>query len=146
MDSWFDLVGSRQHGVASNEVICWLADHPLNALQMAMTSHETQSRIWQIFTDWPTSNAKRETKSNKNQEYHDVVAIKRLLTDKTVPQKNHGQTMLKMSSIPDLKRPTAPKILISLITIMQRTTNKNAAGLHRISKRFDQPKIETLKP
>ena len=146
MDSWFDLVGSRQHGVASNEVICWLADHPLNALQMAMTSHETQSRIWQIFTDWPTSNAKRETKSNKNQEYHDVVAIKRLLTDKTVPQKNHGQTMLKMSSIQDLKRPTAPKILISLITIMQRTTNKNTAGLHRISKRFDQPKIETLKP
>ena len=31
----------------------------------------------------------------------------------TVPQENHGQTMLKMSSISDLKRPTAPKILNS---------------------------------
>ena len=85
-------------------------------------------------------------KATKIKNIMGVVPIKRLLTDKTVPQKNHGQTILKMSSIPDLKRPTAPKILISLITIMQRTTNKNAAGLHRISKRFDQPKIETLKP
>ena len=30
-----------------------------------------------------------------------------------IPQENHGQTMLKMSSISDLKRPTAPKILNS---------------------------------
>ena len=31
-------VGSRQRGVASNEVIGWLANHPSNALQMVMTS------------------------------------------------------------------------------------------------------------
>ena len=33
VDSCFDLVGSRQHGVASNEVISGLTDHPypLNA-------------------------------------------------------------------------------------------------------------------
>ena len=29
-----------------------------------------------------------------------------------------------------------------LYTMMQRTTNENAAGLHRICKRSDQPKIE----
>ena len=33
VDSCFDLVGSRQHGVAGNEIICWSTDHPypLNA-------------------------------------------------------------------------------------------------------------------
>ena len=30
-DSRFDLVGSRQHGVASSEVISWSTDHPLDA-------------------------------------------------------------------------------------------------------------------
>ena len=29
MDSCFDRVGSRQHGVASNEVICWSTDHSI---------------------------------------------------------------------------------------------------------------------
>ena len=37
---------------------------------------------------------------------------------KTVPQKNHGQTMLKMSSISDLKGPTVQKMLDSLNTMM----------------------------
>ena len=31
LDSFFNLVESRHHGVASNEVISWSADHPLNA-------------------------------------------------------------------------------------------------------------------
>ena len=31
VDSCFDLVGSRQHVVASNDVISWSAHHPLNA-------------------------------------------------------------------------------------------------------------------
>ena len=39
-------------------------------------------------------------------------------TDKTVRQKNHGSTMLKMSSMSDLKRRMAPKILNSLNSIM----------------------------
>ena len=30
MDSCFDLAGSHQHGVASNKVISWSTDHPLN--------------------------------------------------------------------------------------------------------------------
>ena len=57
------------------------------------------------------SHAKRVIKDNmQNQEYHVIiVAIRRLRTDKTVPQENHGQTMLKMSSILDLKRRMAPK-------------------------------------
>ena len=113
MHSCFDLVGSCQLGVASNEVIRWLADHPL---QMVMTSDETQI---QIFSDWPMSHAKRVTKENgKNPDV--VVAIRRLLTDKTVLQKNHDQTMLKMSKISDLERPTAQKILKSLNTIMRK--------------------------
>ena len=73
-----------------------------------MTSDESQI---QIFADWLMSHAKRVTKDNrKNPEYHVVAAIRRLWTDKkTVPQENHGQTMLKMSSIPHLKKPTAQK-------------------------------------
>ena len=31
VDSCFDLVESRQHVLASNEVIGWATDHPLNA-------------------------------------------------------------------------------------------------------------------
>ena len=48
------------------------------------------------------SPSKRVTKGNrKNTEYHVVAAIRKLA--KPVPQKNHAQTMLKMSSISDLK-------------------------------------------
>ena len=75
-------------------------------MQMVMTqSDETQI---QKFANWSMSHAKRVTRANrKNPEYHVVAAIGKLWTDKTVPQENHGQTMLKMSSISDLKRPTA---------------------------------------
>ena len=69
----------------------------------------------------------RLTKDNrKNPEYHVIVAIRRLRTEKN-PQKNHGQTMLKISSISDPKRPTVPKIISSLNTMMQRIANENAA-------------------
>ena len=77
MDSCFDLVGSRQHGVASN-------DHPQNA--EVMTSDETQI---QIFADWTMSHAKRVTKDNrKNPEYHVVLAVRRLLAAKNCPVEN----------------------------------------------------------
>ena len=42
MDSCFDLFGSRQHGVASNEVIGWLA----HWMQMVMNPNETQIQIF----------------------------------------------------------------------------------------------------
>ena len=50
---------------------------------MVMTSDETQI---QTFADWPMSHTKRVTKDNrKYPEYHVVVAIKRLQTDKNCP-------------------------------------------------------------
>ena len=61
-----------------------------------------------------------------------------------VPQENHGQTMLKMSSISDLKRPTAGPQKYWTVEMMQRTANENAACLRRICKRSNQPKIERL--
>ena len=87
-----------------------------------MTSNETQI---QIFADWPMSHAaKCMTKGNrKNPEYHVVAAIKikRLRRQsKTVPQKNHGQTILQMNSISDLKRSTAPKVLNSPNNLVPR--------------------------
>ena len=57
--------------------------------------------------------------------------------------KKSWQTMLNMSSISDL-RPTAPKILNSLNTIMQGTVNENVPCLPRICNSSDQPKIERL--
>ena len=93
---------------------------------MVMTSDKTHI---QIFADWPMSHAKRVTKDNgKNPEYLVVAAKRRLRTDKTVPQKNHGQTMWEMSSISDLKRPKAPKRLDSLNTMIYGTADENAAG------------------
>ena len=74
-------------------------------MQMVMTSDETQI---QIFADWPMPQAKRATKDNrKNPDYQVVEAIRKMWTDETVSQKNQGQTMLKVSSMSDLKRPTA---------------------------------------
>ena len=45
----------------------------------------------------------------KNLEYHVVAAIRKVRTATNCPEENHSQTMLKMSSISDLKRPTATK-------------------------------------
>ena len=39
---------------------------------------------------------------------------------------------------------TTSKTVDILKTMMQRTTNENTGGLHRICKRSDQPKIERL--
>ena len=71
MDSSFDLAGSRQHGVASNElVISWSTDNPLNA-----DGDNLRYRSTEIFADWPMSHAKRVTDDNrKNPEYHCVVS------------------------------------------------------------------------
>ena len=84
MDSCFDLVVSRQHGVASYEVISWSTDHSYPEIQRAMTSDETQI---QIFANWPhLSHAKRVTMDNsKNPEYHAVATIRKLWTDKNCP-------------------------------------------------------------
>ena len=69
-----------------------------------MTSGETQT---QIFANWLTSHAKRMTKDNrKNSEYHVVIVIRSRTADrqKTVLQKNHGQTMLKMRTTKEKKQ------------------------------------------
>ena len=51
VDSCFDLVGSRQHGVASYEMFSWSTDiHILT--KMVMTSDEFQI---QILANWPMS-------------------------------------------------------------------------------------------
>ena len=61
-----------------------------------MTSDETQIKI---FANWPMSNAKRVTRDNrKNPEYHVVAAMRKLRTN-TVPQENHGQTMLMIKEL-----------------------------------------------
>ena len=53
-----------------------------------------------FFAGWSMSHAKRVTKDNKKTpEYYVAAAIRKLRTDENSPQKNHGQTMSKMSSI-----------------------------------------------
>ena len=90
MDSCFDLVGSRQHGVASYEIFSWSADiHILT--KMVVTSDEIQI---QILANWTMSHAKRVTRDNfKNPDYHVVAAIRYCGQTQTVPQENHGQAM-----------------------------------------------------
>ena len=79
VDSCFDLVGSRQHGVASYEIFSWSADiHILT--KMVMTSDETQI---QIFANWPMSHA--QGKNRKSLEYRVVAAIRKLRTDTNCP-------------------------------------------------------------
>ena len=73
------------------------------------------------------SHAKRVTRDNrKNPEYHIVAAMRKLRTD-IVPQENHGQTMLKMSSTSDLKKTYDPQNTRQYNMMMQRSANKNAA-------------------
>ena len=77
---------------------------------MVMTSGETQI---QIPANWPMSHAKRVTRDNwKNPEYHVAAAIRYLRTD-TNCRKIMARPCKKMSSISDLKRPRAQKILDS---------------------------------
>ena len=46
VDSWLDLVGSRQHGVTSNKGISWSADHLLNADGDDLTEMKLKSKFW----------------------------------------------------------------------------------------------------
>ena len=77
-----------------------------------MTSDETQI---QIPANWPMSHAKRVTRDNwKNPEYHVAAAIRYLRTDTNCPAgKSWPNHVKKMSSISDLKRPRAQRILDS---------------------------------
>ena len=83
VNSCFDLDGSRQHGIASNKVISWLTDHPQCRWRWP---NETQ-----IFADCET----RDKGQQENPEYHVVVSIRRLRTDKNYPAEkswlNHVQ-------------------------------------------------------
>ena len=86
-------------------------------MQMVITSDETQI---QIFADWPMSQTPvkgQQEKSRISCRCRDKETVDR----QKLSAENHGQTMLNMSIISDLKRPTAPKILNSLNTMMQRT-------------------------
>ena len=79
MDSCFVLVGYRQHGVASNEVISWSTDHPcpLNADDddLKWNSNPNFCRFANV--------TKRLTKDNrKNPEYHVIAVIRKLWADK----------------------------------------------------------------
>ena len=108
-----------------------------------MTSDETKIQKPNLFrlanVTCKTRDKGQQEKSRISCRCRDI--IRKLRTDKNCSQKIHGQTIVKMSSIPDLKRLTAPKILDSLNTMMQRTASKNAAGLRRICKRSDQRKL-----
>ena len=77
VDSCFDIVGCRQYRVYSNDVLGWSTDHPLNAVG--------NNFRW-----------------NSNPIFVQIVTCKTCkdyVQTKTVPQKNHGQAMLKVSSI-----------------------------------------------
>ena len=79
VDSCFDLVGYRQHGVASNEVISWSTDHPcpLNADDddLKWNSNPNFCRFANV--------TKRLTKDNrKNPEYHVIAVMRKLWADK----------------------------------------------------------------
>ena len=93
-----------------------------------MTSDLTQIPFF--FLDWSMLHVEHVTRNNrKNPEYHIVAAVRQTRADKKCPtEKSCPKNMLKMNSISDLKRPTAPKILDSLNTMLLRTANETAAG------------------
>ena len=85
---------------------------------MVVTSDETQI---QTFADWPMSHDNRTTA-----KIQDIMPLSSqgdcgCGQTKTFRQKIHVQTMLKMSSIPELKRRRAPKNILN--TMMQETAN-----------------------
>ena len=103
VDSCFDLVGSRQHGVAS---YMKLSIYSLNA-----DDDDLRGTQIQIFANWPMSHAKTRDKGQQEKSRISCRCRDKETADrhKLSRRKNHGKTMLKMSSISDLKRPTAPK-------------------------------------
>ena len=71
MDSCFDLLGSRQHGVAAKKI---------EQQDWEPIVYDDDTQI-QMFADWSMSYAKRVTLTiGKNPEYHFVVAIRRFLS------------------------------------------------------------------
>ena len=97
MDSCFDLVESRQHGVASYESIDQLGDwssiHRLNA-DGDDSDLRRISNPNLYFANWPMSHAKRVTKDNP--EYY----VGNYGKTQTVQEENHDQTMFKIRANP----------------------------------------------
>ena len=106
MKSSFDLVDSRQHGVASYGVFSWSTDiHILT--KMVMTSDETQI---QILANWSVSHAKRVTRDNsKNPEYRVVAAIRKLRTDTNCPAGKSWPNHVKNEQHIGCKKTYGPK-------------------------------------
>ena len=72
-------------------------------MHMVMTSDEIQIKM---FADWSMSHAKRVTLDNRQKSR---ILLRCRGKDISVPQKIHGQTMLRLNSISDLKSPMAQK-------------------------------------
>ena len=120
VDSCVDLGGSRQHGVASNEVISWSTDHPYplngDGVDLRRNSNPNLCRLANMQNAWQRTTGKIQTSCCCRDK-------KTVDKQKLSRRQNHGQAMLKMSSISDLKIITAPKILDGLNTMMQTTAN-----------------------
>ena len=63
LDSYFDFVGFRKHRVASNEVIGWSADPPLNADGDDLSSVEIQIQIFADRRNWHNVTCKTRDKA-----------------------------------------------------------------------------------
>ena len=94
-------------------------------MQMVMTSNETRIQTFRL------ANVTYKTHDKGQQEKcHIVAVIRKLRTDKNCPAAKSLRNHV-MSGISDLKRPTAPIMVASLNTMMQRTAHENAAGFQR---------------
>ena len=144
IDRCFDLVGSRQHGVASYKVISWSTDHPypLNTDGDDLRSNSNPNLCQLANVTCKTRDKGQEEKPKISCRCRDkATADRHKLSRRKIM---HGQTMSKMSGISDLIRSTAPKNTGQFNIMMQRTANENAACLSRICKRSDQPKIQRI--
>ena len=86
MDSCFDLVGSCQHGAASNEVISWLSDHPypLNADGDDLRWNSNPNLCRLAYVTCKTHDKGKQEKSAKIL-CRSAAAIRKLRTDKNCP-------------------------------------------------------------
>ena len=103
VDSCFDLVGSRQHGVAS---YMKLSIYSLNADDDDLRGNSNPNLCQLANVTCENADKGQQEKSRISCRCRDKETADR---HKLSRRKNHGKTMLKMSSISDLKRPTAPK-------------------------------------
>ena len=95
-----------------------------------MTSDETQI---QMFEDRPMSHAKRSTKDNrKNPEYHVVVAIWRLRTDKNYPTEKSCPNHVKNEQHIGSKKTYGPKNI-------EQSEHSDAKDHERKCSRFTDP-------